>query len=122
METKSKKNKGVRALRIRVDGSIEEHFVNGLDDMQKLVGGCVQVVELTTVHHDAYVNEDGMALGLGRNDAATKLCTAFEAGLHPRDYIKGDMLILGPLDKEGYNTSVTDGAVELIHQTLGKSS
>ena|SRR3990167_1879763 len=75
---------------------------NKLSAWQILVGGDVERVQFGD---DAvlYCNENGIAEGLPRNDTASRLADAYEIGLLPGDYIKGDVFIVGLENDEGDN-------------------
>jgi len=89
-------------LVIAVDGHLRSETVACLDDLQKLVGGYIESLPLTE-DSGCYVNEDGIQLQLPRNELATQVCTEFEIGLAPDDYIKGPMVVFGVDDSvEGY--------------------
>ena len=42
-----------------------------LDQMQKAVGGCVELVHTPSVNWDVYANEEGLLIGLEPNMAAS---------------------------------------------------
>lgn len=61
-----------------------------LEEMQAAVGGWIEGVPMPD-GRQMYVNEDGIALCLPYNNAATALVAEW---LMPGDYIKGDALVL----------------------------
>ena len=71
---------------------------------QAIVGGYIEAVALkVTDEATAYINEEGkLDHRIEGNATATSL-----ARLSPGDWIAGPMLILGPCDDEGNDTSVT---------------
>lgn len=84
---------------------------------QKLVGGYIEPVYL---REDlvGYVDEDGIAKGLRRNDRATGLCSTMECGLMPGDYIKGDFVIQGE-DPDGVAADLPDDIEEFFLLNMG---
>lgn len=103
-----------KALLIEVNGKVSRININGYDDLNKGVGGYIEGIHLGDTGQFAYVNEDGIALGLPLNRVATNLCYKHNVGLIPGDYIKGNMIVVGPADDEGNETDVSDElAVEL---------
>ncbi|MCY2994198.1 MAG: DUF3846 domain-containing protein [Planctomycetota bacterium] len=94
------------------------------EDFQSWVGGYVQCLPFTDTT-EAYVNEDGIALGLPRNELATKLCFDYRIGLAPGDYIKGAMVIVGCKDESGEFDEVGAGfdiLQPLLHELLEKAA
>ena len=94
------------------------------EDFQSWVGGYVQCLPFTDTT-EAYVNEDGIALGLPRNELATKLCFDYRIGLAPGDYIKGAMVIVGCKDENGEFDEVGGGfdiRQPLLHELLEKAA
>ncbi len=89
---------------IPVEGPIQFVSLATLKDMQKAVGGDVEVLPLA---EDAvvYVNEDGKGLGLPRNGRATAFVSSYFL-LLPGDFIAGPMLVSGPNDARGNETSI----------------
>jgi hypothetical protein len=105
------------AIVIQPDGVVRRVTIRCYDDMNKAVGGWIEALALPWGDGDqsAYVNEDGIALGLPFNRLATDLCTELQVGLMPGDYIKGNMLVLGPPDDdEGESTDIDEALAELL--------
>jgi hypothetical protein len=61
-----------------------------LDQLQKLVGGYIQVIELKD-DRQMIINEEGKLMGLPYNDTATKI---YNHHFGRGDYISGDAIIL----------------------------
>jgi hypothetical protein len=78
------------------------------EDFRSWVGGDVACLPFTDTTV-AYVNEDGLALGLPRNELATKLCFDYQIGLARDDYIKGAMVVVGCKDESGEFDEEGDG-------------
>ena len=74
-----------------VDGRVEEVDEGmTLDDMQKFVGGYIEMVPSKISHRSVVVNEDGLGLELPHNVNAS-------AVLHPLyvvDFIRGNALLV----------------------------
>jgi len=97
-----------KAILIEANGNVRRIEINGYDDLNKGVGGYIEGIHLGDTEQFAYLNEDGIALGLPFNKVATDLCYKHNVGLIPGDYIKGNMIIVGPADDEGNETDVSD--------------
>jgi hypothetical protein len=69
-----------------------------VDFLQRMVGGSFQVV-YGNDDREFYVNEDGIGLGLARNELATREARAARA-IFPLDWIKGNCLIVAPPQAE----------------------
>lgn len=83
--------------------------VGSLRELQHIVDGLIEPVTLSD-GSTMYVNEDGIGLGLRFNSIATDV-----AGLGGRldlllQGVRGDVVIVGPLNKKGYDTDVTEQA------------
>lgn len=97
-----------KAILIEANGNVSRIEINGYDDLNKGVGGYIEGIYLGDTGQFAYLNEDGIALGLPFNEVATNLCYKHNTGLIPGDFIKGNMIIVGPADDEGNETDVSD--------------
>ena len=94
------------------------------EDFQSWVGGHVQCLPFTDTT-EAYVNEDGIALGLPRNELATRLCFDYRIGLAAGDYIKGAMVIVGSKDENGEFDETEAGfdiRQPLLHELLERAA
>lgn len=78
------KTDGIRHATAPANG---EYFT--LEDMQKAVGGMVEIVELDD-RHTMLVNEEGKLLGLPYNEEADNI---FHQHFATLDYIVGDVLL-----------------------------
>lgn len=99
----------VQALIIRPDGTWETTaIVPLLEPMQEAIGG--GWLELATVGDAAfYLDEEGKMKGLPANQAATLL--AYHLGWRTDDLMVGTVLVLGPTDRQGYDTAVTENTL-----------
>lgn len=82
---------------IHPDGTVEDwefDFNDHFQELQAKVGGTVEMVYLAP-GVCGYVNEDGIALDLPRNDVATAVCRNLGPNIMPADFIKGVMVLGG---------------------------
>jgi hypothetical protein len=95
-----------RGLRIDPDGTVTEVTVDGLDSMQAVVGGLIELIQF----HDGsmYVNEEGLLDGLPINPVASKLYGG---------YVVGSALCLGNGDRHGNDTHITKSFAARITAT-----
>jgi hypothetical protein len=95
----------MEAILIPADGSEELRFVevDGLDSLQSFVGGCIEAVPTKRDDVTAYVNEEGLIHGLPVNERAERLLVYGNGYLG----LRGDCLLLGPVDRNGEDTPVT---------------
>lgn len=73
-----------------------------LDQMQALVGGWLEVVDVLEPLGSMYLNEEGKLRRLPLNQRATALIQRHNAML--LDVIVGDAFVSGPPDREGQDT------------------
>lgn len=101
-----------RGLRIPADTAtpIEVVEVDVLADYQAVVGGDLELVESDRGGLALYLNETGRLDGLPTNERATRLVRRL---LEP---IVGDVLVLGPTDEDGDDTSLTDEAERAVRE------
>jgi len=100
----------VKALLIRVDGTVSDITIDGLDDMQKAIGGYIEAVYLP-LRQMGYIDEEGKLKSKPVNHLASAI---FD---NPSDVIAGDMLVLGD-DGEGGNADVDEKFIFLIRKTI----
>jgi len=81
--------------------------VHDLGDMQKAVGGPIELAPPCGADVNLYVNEEGSING-------TRI--GFSFGRTP--VIFGNGLILGPADKEGYDTDITLTVDQVVRSTV----
>jgi hypothetical protein len=88
---------------LKVDGSVEEHEIEqapGLAEMQKAVGGSIELVPYFREYEErpclAFCNEGGKVIGLPHNKHATQLWAAQLRVPYAMmaDILVGDILIL----------------------------
>jgi hypothetical protein len=106
------KEKGtIKGLFVPVLGPIVPVYVkkkNSLDQLRRLVDGYIEAVSLDSA--DMYCNEEGRLMNLPLNFRATKLnLSRFSEHKGQASIgIVGDVLILGSVDSQGYNTSLNE--------------
>jgi hypothetical protein len=105
----------MKAIAIEANGDVKRVDLPDYDALNKAVGGYIEAINFGDTGHNCYVNENGIALGLPYNPLATALCFKHNVGLMPGDYIKGTMVVVGPVDDDGNDTDVQD---ELAEQLL----
>lgn len=91
---------------------VEVTRATSLAVLQNAVGGWIEDVRFRDPHpfagHIMFVNEEGRAQGLKRNARADDL---IRGHLFPGDFIKGDVVICGPADEDGYETDVDEAVL-----------
>lgn len=97
-----------KVMLIHPDRRVEEATLD-FEGCQKAVGGFVELVHLAP-GVTAFVNEDGIAMQLPRNDLATLFCHRLGPNIQVDDYIKGTMVVLGT----GGTQNVREKTVEMI--------
>lgn len=105
----------VRALHVTTDQQcawFEYDPHKALDELRERVGGWIELVPIADRTVTMYCNEEGKIHGLPVNITATLL---LESG-NP-DVIVGDVVITGPEDKLGYDTSLSE---KWVKENLGE--
>lgn len=103
---------------IKTDDTIDILSVESMnyDTISAAVGGWIEGVPLEGV--TAYVNEEGKINGLPTNKIATLLAHQSNA-IFPNDYIVGNMIVMGPIDDEGEETSLDLHWVQRVSNEIG---
>lgn len=102
-----------KGVLIKSDGTITTGEFGSLESLQAAVGGYIEAIYLHKLGVSAYVNEEGKFNGLPLNRTATQIARA-HSGMAPDDFIVGDMLILGPVNRNGDDTDCPPGVVEML--------
>lgn len=97
----------ITAIAIDPNGTVRSVLLTSLEDMQRQVGGWIELINFGTTGHFAYLNEEGKLENLPPNILATHLCAKYGVGLALTDYICGTLLVVGPPDSEGNDTSIS---------------
>jgi hypothetical protein len=122
-----------KAFLIPVTGPCREVVIDDGDDgdslgqLQALVGGYIEPIGVPDFipgaeYGTAYINEEGKIFGLEPNMRATDFMVP-GIGLSPRDYIVGNMVLLGYNPHTGENADVPEGMVKrakLIEEEAGQ--
>jgi len=98
----------MKALKITVQGTMEQVEINGYDELKgHLDGGYLEGLRLTD-DASAFIDEEGKMKGLPFNVIATELCSRLQVGLAPTDFISGTMIVVGAPDEDGESTDCPD--------------
>lgn len=106
----------ISALLFDVDGTVKKIDLDNLSlrQSQELVGGYIEAI--SGPEWVAYVDEDGKRKGLPLNVKADRFVhtQGWTAGIFGpfSDYIVGPVLIVGPTDEEGFDTSVHQSVID----------
>ena len=105
----------IEGIIITALGGIARVQIDGLKDMQRIVGGYIQPIsiEVAGTVVEMYLNEEGKIASLPRNEMATSLCRP-GVDIFEGDYIAGDAFIIGEVDNEGESTSVPDAVAKAL--------
>ena len=113
----------MRGLWVRANGGCQEVLIDGLEDLQKLVGGLVEGVVIVAEEDtkmaglamfSMYWNEDGKAIDGARvNWSATRMMQYFKV-IPQDDFIVGDTVVLGPPTPDGDEQSLSDLAATFV--------
>jgi hypothetical protein len=112
-----------QAVLVNVDGTAETVRWTATADephykhLQKYVGGLVDVVSIAP-DMDAWVNDDGIMLGLEPNLHATFLLS-YLTDRQLAQPLFGPVVFTGGADADGETQPLTDEAVELFHKAVG---
>lgn len=108
----------VKGVVLFSNGTYEEREFKQLKDLQDGVGGYIESVRFYdgngNAYANAYVNEEGLLVGLPQNPMAGAL--SFLLGNNP--ILVGNMVILGNTDKEGWDTDINPTLLAFIKQIL----
>lgn len=102
----------VTAMHLRADMTVETFeydplSADGLDELQRRVGGWLEAAPVIDPRLTLYVNEEGKLNGLPGNVLATALLAAGNP-----DVIVGDAVLVGAPDAEGNDTTLPAYAIE----------
>ena len=104
----------IKALLINTDGSTEAITLPRddslrLEALQQAVGGLIEALPIYrngTCVADGIGNDEAKLVNLERNELATAVMGP--NGLFPGDYIAGPMVVMGPVDADGVETSIPE--------------
>jgi Domain of unknown function (DUF3846) len=89
---------------------------SNLPEYQQLVGGLVEHVALAKPPSGMYFNEEGKVRGLPLNRRATLLLWLHNPAFRYADVITGDALLVGPVDRDGYDTNAPEELVQTLFE------
>ena len=78
-----------------------------LDAYRRLVGGHLEAIHLYEPDGSMYINDEGKLMGLELNRRLTMLTWVHNPSFMGRDGIVGDGFLVGKVDQQGNDTSVT---------------
>lgn len=85
-----------------------------LDAYRGLVDGNLEALSLERPAATMYLNGDGKIIGLPVNVRATMLLWAHIKEMRFQDYIVGDVFLIGPVDRDGWDTDVPEELAKLF--------
>lgn len=99
--------KPTSVLVVTPQGTVTRQVVSSLEDMQKIVGGYIELVSLPTV--DCFVNEEGIGLDLDVNPVMSRfikreLAKVGRILLSTDGWVLGTVLVIGKCDEHGDET------------------
>lgn len=96
----------INAIQVNPDGSATHVEIDGLDDMQRIVGGLIDFVANPEDDFEVIVNDEGLLMNLELNTLASIL-----SGRR----LVGPAILVGRADSEGNTTSVPKGLMKDLH-------
>lgn len=104
------------ALIITPDGVINKREIDGYRGLKKALNGGYLEGLTFTKEVFAYLDEDGKAKDLPYNTLGTFLAKRLRIGLHPHDYIVGNLILVGSPDEEGNETDIPETFVTQLQE------
>lgn len=93
-----------------------QHF-NDLIDYQSAVGGYIEAIAVGEAGMGFFVNEEARLIGLGINRRATLFWWLHLPPELPRDFLSGDVVLIGPTDQDGEAEDVPDWVTSALFAT-----
>lgn len=90
-----------------------------LDYLKQQVAGWIEALGIPDTEVNMYLNEEGKLVGLPANRRANRLAHRHRA-VQVFDVIVGDVVIVGPVDDEGYDTGLSDEQVAWLLKELDR--
>lgn len=88
--------------------------VNGLGDMQAIVGGLIEPIDIDRPSATIMVNEEGLILDLPVNRRASLLLWVGNSRYRGLSAVRGDAFVIGLPDDEGDSTDVPEELENLL--------
>lgn len=107
----------IDAISIGVNGEIKKHSISGYQDIKNIIGGWIEMVGIRLLQLNAYLDEEGKLKQLPINHVATQFAKKFQA-IPTDDWICGTMLIVGPVDSDGNDTSIPSKLIEAVSDAI----
>lgn len=104
-----------RCFVIETDGSSRIEEVDGYLGFRKLIDGYLEVIRLPRAGLSAFIDEQGKIHGKEFNPVASMMALAGGFEYQASDYgIVGTMVIIGPTDENGDETSVPEPMLQKL--------
>lgn len=105
----------MKAIIIKADCTISRQNLQSLEDMQSVVGGYIEAVNLD-LFGTLFCNENFIAENMPTNILASYLHHSLAAmfGNVSRLMLCGDTFVVGPTDDEGDETDITEHTIGVI--------
>lgn len=107
----------INTIVIPADGEepLHQHEIpaHGLTEMQALVDGLIQGIDLGDPSARLYCNQEGKGMGLPPNRRATLLLWVHNPAFRFKDIIVGDAFVVGP-EKRSSDSSIPDKYVQTL--------
>jgi hypothetical protein len=101
----------IAAAIIHVDGLIEMVQIDeGYKAIQKVVGGCFDLVASSTGETSFWIHDEGKLIGLDVNPVATRMLWDLNPLFRDQDILVGTVLVTGGADDEGNTLGLSDEA------------
>lgn len=104
-----------RCFCISPKGEIWVEDLKGYQGLRSVVGGYLEAIQLRRMNLDAFIDEEGKLKELAPNPIATVMAVSLGYRFLPGDTgIVGPMVIVGPPDANGDETSVPEDKIEKL--------
>lgn len=94
--------------------AISQHEFNDLRDYQEAVGGLIEAIDLDSPPMTFFANDEAKLVGLPFNQRATAMWWLHVPVAFGRDYLAGDVTLIGQPDEKGDTQSAPDEFVRLL--------
>jgi hypothetical protein len=103
----------MKAVIVKTSGEVFEVNAEGLQEIQRAVGGYIEAIEAGSIG-SGFVNEEGKIKGLPDNIIATAVWHRANKLTKFSDYLVGDVLFCGLPDDEGNSQDISQEFSEFI--------
>jgi len=101
----------MKSVIVKINGEVEVKELNGLQELQKAVGGYIEAINLPN-YGTGFVNEEGKLNNLPLNVVATVAYSKSNGFSH--DVLVGDVIFTGDVDEEGNNNDISDKFIDFV--------